>query len=138
MKFIKKLLAGSLLTIGIVITLLAATDILNEEADNKEGAIAAFFLFGLPPTMAGGWLAWSAYKDDRQQKQSAREREGDRLQAVFYETIKENNGQIKLLNFAMEAKISGQEAKEYLDAKAKEFNATFDVSEEGGVIYHFH
>ncbi len=40
--------------------------------------------------------------------------------------------------FAKEANITGTEAKQYLDAKAKEFNASFNLSNEGGIYYHFH
>ncbi|MFB2773480.1 hypothetical protein ACE1AT_30050 [Pelatocladus sp. BLCC-F211] len=62
----------------------------------------------------------------------------DRLQSIFYRLLEEKSGTISVLSFAKEAQISGDEAKHYLDAKAKEFNATFDVNPQGGVYYHFH
>jgi hypothetical protein len=42
-----------------------------------------------------------------------------------------------LLSFAMQSQLPATEAKEYLDQKAKEFNANFQVNEAGGVSYHF-
>ena len=38
---------------------------------------------------------------------------------------------------AKNAEISTQLAKQYLDEKAKELNASFEVNEEGNVLYHF-
>ena len=37
----------------------------------------------------------------------------------------------------MEATISAQEAQQYLETYSKEFNADFEVTEEGNMIYKF-
>ncbi|QKQ73180.1 hypothetical protein [Nostoc sp. TCL240-02] len=44
---------------------------------------------------------------------------------------------ITVLQLAKNAEISTQLAKQYLDEKAKELNADFEVNEEGNVLYHF-
>ena len=49
----------------------------------------------------------------------------------------ENQGRVTLLSFAMQSQLPAAEAKQYLDKKAKEFNANFQVTEEGAVSYHF-
>jgi hypothetical protein len=59
------------------------------------------------------------------------------LRSQFYQILQTNNGRITLLGFAMQSQLPAAEAKEYLDQKAKEFNANFQVNEEGGVSYHF-
>jgi hypothetical protein len=61
----------------------------------------------------------------------------DRVRSTFYRLVTEHNGQITILRFAMEAELSGQEARQYLDQRAKEFNATFDVLDGGNIAYHF-
>ena len=48
-----------------------------------------------------------------------------------------HNGEFSLLQYAKAADISGQEARAYLDERAQEFNATFEVDMNGGIIYRF-
>jgi large subunit ribosomal protein L7/L12 len=38
----------------------------------------------------------------------------------------------------MEAQLSGEQARDYLDERAKEFNATFEPLDDGGIVYQFH
>jgi len=52
--------------------------------------------------------------------------------------LKADNGRITVLQLAMEAQLSGEQAKQYLDQKAKEFNATFEPSDKGNISYLFH
>lgn len=65
------------------------------------------------------------------------ESEQKRLQLVLLELIEQNAGRITVLQLAKNAEISTQLAKQYLDEKAKELNADFEVNEEGNVLYHF-
>lgn len=41
------------------------------------------------------------------------------------------------MNFAIAAQIMPAEAKQYLDKKARELNATFETNDRGGVFYYF-
>lgn len=138
MKLVKQVSAGLLLTLGGLFLLVPAIvwTFPNPNAspeDKQEDTEAAFggLLFGIP---AVGWGAWWARGLHRQAKQEMR----DRLNATFYKLVKENNGQLTVLRLAMEAQLPGKEAKEYLDEKAKEFQASFDVTENGDIIYRFH
>ncbi len=47
------------------------------------------------------------------------------------------NGQITLLDFAMTAEITAIAARHYLDSRAQEFAARFEVTEQGDVVYVF-
>jgi hypothetical protein len=77
-------------------------------------------------------IAW-AWKN-HSQKNEARSVE---LNAVFYKLIQEHQGRLTVLDFAMEADIPGDEAQEYLDTRAREFSAQYEITENGGMVYCF-
>ena len=56
---------------------------------------------------------------------------------LFFRLVKEGEGRITLMRFAMEAQLSGEEAKQFLAQKVKEFDGNFDVSEQGDIAYRF-
>ena len=60
-----------------------------------------------------------------------------RIRNIFFDLIQKNQGSIKVIDFAVATDISGTEAKKILEQFAIEFDATFDVTEEGQVIYLF-
>ncbi|KAM3096090.1 ribosomal protein L7/L12 [Phormidesmis sp. 146-12] len=128
----KTIAAGILLGIGLPISLLMAIPLLDQQTppETKKGAFGALIILGLPPLALGSWLIFS---NQRGSKQAER----DRLQALFYQLLKEGNGHINALRFSMESKLSGIEAKAYLDDRAKEFNASYNISEEGKLSYYF-
>jgi hypothetical protein len=132
MKLFKKVIAGLLLAFGVPLSILAVTQILNPQTSqqDREDALTAFIVLTLPATVVGGWLAWGLYKQGHKEI-------SDRLRATFYRLIQEGNGQITVLRFAMEAELSGQEARNYLDQRAKEFNATFEALDVGDIAYRF-
>lgn len=130
MKLVKIIFAWILLPFGLGLSVAIMADLANPKAENKEGSVAALFLFALPSTALGSWLAWDAVQGDRREKQ-------DRLQTAFYHILENNEGKITVLRFAKETDLSGTEAKQYLEAKAKEFNANYDVSEQGDITYRF-
>ena len=55
-----------------------------------------------------------------------------RLRSIFFELIQGNNGAITVMDFAIKADITGQEARKYLEQYAIEFEANFDTTEEEG------
>ena len=61
----------------------------------------------------------------------------DSFNSTFFRLLSEGNGQITLLQFAKETQLSIEEARQLLDEKAKEFNATFDTDEKGDISYYF-
>ncbi|WP_242021895.1 50S ribosomal protein L7/L12 [Microcoleus sp. FACHB-831] len=132
MKPIKKGAAGFLLTLGFFFLLLAVYQPFGKETkrDKIISQVLTCLVYSLPLMGAGSWLAWESYKDHKQEIR-------DRVQSTFYRLIKEGDGNITVLNFAMEAKLTAEQAKQYLDEKAKEFDGSFNVSEEGGISYYF-
>lgn len=60
-----------------------------------------------------------------------------RLRTVFFQLAKAGRGKVTALRFAMEAQISGDRATAYLTERAREYEATFQVDNDGGITYCF-
>jgi ribosomal protein L7/L12 len=132
MKLATKIAAGVLLGIGVPICLLATARLLDPKTMPQERfeVEVALITLGLPSTALGGWFALKSTDRKRQE-------ERDRLQTAFYRLIRETNGHLTVLRFAMETGLDGETAKDYLNQRAKEFNAAYNVTEEGNLTYHF-
>ena len=131
MKFITKITAGVLLGIGIPIALGMAVELGKPTpTSDKEGAAVALCLFGLAPSALGSWLILSGRRRSQQE-------EHDRLQTTFFNLLKQGNGRITALSFAMATGLTGTLAKTYLDERASEFGANFDVDDDGNMFYRF-
>jgi hypothetical protein len=132
MRPIVKIVAGTLLTTGIPVIFLAGLEVADLKAppQDREESLAALVILGLVPTVLGGGLIWNGMRHDRQQ-------ERDRLRKLFYELLKEQDGEITTIQFAMASGLTGADSKAFLDELAQEFNAGYDVLEEGSISYRF-
>jgi hypothetical protein len=132
MKRITKFWVVLLLGLGVPVTLLATVELLNPKLDSidREETLDALMVFGLPPTALSGWLIWSANRKAQQEKQ-------DRLRTAFFQLLQENQGHITPIRLAMATGLEGHTAKAYLDDRAKEFNALYNISEAGNLSYYF-
>jgi hypothetical protein len=158
MKTAKKLAAGWLLTLGFMFLAISVSEVIDKLAQSKvrvypvEGeqvfshpnpaqeskdTIVGGIIFGVPSAILGSWLALGLYKQSQKEKKALKQQNSEQLQAQFYQMLLENQGRLTLLSFAMQSQLPPAEAKQYLDDKAKEFNANFQVNEEGAVSYHF-
>ncbi|MFW9262661.1 hypothetical protein [Nostoc sp. CALU 546] len=157
MKTAEKLAAGWLLTLGFMFVTLSATAVFEKLATRKviilpkdeyefnapnttyedDNAAIGGIIFGVPTLTLGTWLALGLYRQSRQEKKAINQQRSDRLQSIFYEMLQENHGRVTVLGFAMQSQLPAANARQYLDEKAKEFNANFKVNEEGAVSYHF-
>jgi hypothetical protein len=164
MKTAEKLAAGWLLTLGLMfITLSVSASVeknnilkpISSPIADDEGLVlvkdfpnrdALYLLettsrngmiFGIPTLLLGGWLSLGLYSQSRQEKKTLQKQTSDRLQSLFYKMILENHGRVTLLGFAMQSELPATVAKEFLDERAKDFNANFKVSEDGIVSYYF-
>ncbi|MBD2448686.1 hypothetical protein H6G76_16305 [Nostoc sp. FACHB-152] len=160
MKTAEKLAAGWLLTLGFMFLTQSVcavvekskifqdissgddthlvVDIPNVEAANYLDAVAKdSFIFGVPTMVLGGWLSLSLYRQSKKEQKALQQQTSDRLQSTFYQMLQQNNGRVTVLGFAMQSQLPAPVAREFLDEKAKEFNANFKVTEEGAVSYHF-
>lgn len=137
MNAIKKILIGFFLIIGLPITSLASIQLLfdkNLSQEDKDGALAALFILGLPPTGIATYLIFDL---KHSQKNKIDQTKIDEEQ-VFLKMLAENKGEITVLGFAVQCQLPLEKAKEYLDNKAQELNADFSVSDEGSIVYQFY
>ena len=160
MKTAEKLAAGWLLTLGFTFLTLSASavaqintmlkdiptgdnqqvvvdDVNTSALNDLQNTATNGVIFGVPTLILGTWLGVGLYLQERNSKKALQQQLSDRLQAIFYDTIKQNEGRVTVLGFAMQSQLPPTVAREYLDDKAKELNANFQVSEEGSVSYHF-
>ncbi|MDF5710583.1 MAG: hypothetical protein PUP90_23650 [Nostoc sp. S4] len=157
MKTAEKLAAGWLLTLGFMFLTLSASAAIDKFATRKvyipvkdaydfsapnatyqdDNTAVSGLIFGVPSLTLGAWLALGLYRQSRQEKKALDRQRSDRLQSLFYEMLQQNHGRVTVLGFAMQSQLPPADARQYLDEKAKEFNANFKVNEEGAVSYHF-
>lgn len=131
MKSIRKIAASCLLSVGFICLLGTVFNIVQpkQTQENRDKALAGLVL-GLPLTISGGWLIWNLSQQHQQQKENY-------LHSKFFHLIEKGHGSITVLNFAMEAKISSEESRQYLEEYSKKFNADFEVTDKGNVVYKF-
>ena len=66
-----------------------------------------------------------------------RPRTRDEIYDAFFDLLEENEGRVTTLQFARKTLMPGDRAKRYLDERAEEFNATFEVNDRGDIYYVF-
>lgn len=81
--------------------------------------------------LGGGLWYWIRDRQLKQKQQAI-------AQAVFYQLVRDHQGRITLLDFAMTANLPAAVAQQFLNQKAKEFTANFEVTENGEILYCFH
>jgi ribosomal protein L7/L12 len=130
--WMKKVAIGFLLFLGMFSFHRGVTRLMEEELDIGEQleVIAAVIIFGGGSMGGAVWLI-------RQHQQEQQQIERDRLYCLFFELLKTGQGHISILQFAMRAQLSSAAAKAFLDERSREFDATFEVSESGGISYVF-
>lgn len=74
----------------------------------------------------GIWYAWQRHR-----------RFQEKLYECFYELLQANQGRVSVIDFAMAAHITGPRARAFLDARAKDFFAEFEPSNQGDIFYTF-
>ena len=138
MKSIKKICAGFMLSLGFVCLMVSVSTLFElntenlspEQKQSAQDGLLGGIMFGLPLTIGGGSILWGLRRKNKTEL-------SDRLDSIFYEILQANHGKITVLQLAMAAKLPGKQAKEYLNQKSHEFNASFEPSEQGDIIYLF-
>ena len=132
MGLITKIMAGVLLGIGLPVTVFTVSALNNPEATDTRKIWLTLYALGLTP------IAISQHLISEEQRRSRKQQEEhNRLQSTFFKLLKQGDGRITALGFAMETGLTGAMAKAYLDERAEEFTANFDVDEEGNMSYRF-
>ncbi|KDR59180.1 hypothetical protein, partial [Arthrospira platensis] len=78
----------------------------------------------------GGWMLWRYYSYQSRRLQQ-------RLDTAFYALIREHQGRITPLDLALATQLPGPQVQAYLDQKALEFAAEFEVTDDGRIFYTF-
>jgi len=130
----KKVFAGILLSVGFIFLAVTVSVMFtkNPSQEDKDAALGGLII-GVPATAGGAWIIWGLRKK-REELESDRQRQ---LETAFLTILQDHNGRITTTKFAIATKLSLEESKHYLDQKAAKMDASFDVSEEGAISYHF-
>ncbi|MES2766149.1 MAG: hypothetical protein V4642_09790 [Bacteroidota bacterium] len=102
----------------------------KEDESPVSTAIGITVVLGLIPFGFGTWLLKSA------RDQVRREKSGD-LESVFYKMIHNGQTTIADFDFAVQNKITRQQAREFLEKKCLELGASADANDKGMVVYIF-
>ncbi len=139
MKGLKKSASALLMLLGLSVLGIATQKLSNPEtpAQDREELKACIFLLGLPCTLQGGLMAWGLYRDNKVGYHLHTQNERERIQSIFYQVIQDQNGKITVMRLAMETGLSVKKARKFLDEKAVEFDADFEVSDRGEIFYSF-
>ncbi len=123
---------AAILLLGLLISLVALNKLQHPAtpAQDREELKASLVFVGLPLVGLGGWLIQAERRQARQQQQMS-------LQDSFFQILKKNCGYINVIQFSLASGLDGKLAKAYLDKRALEFNADYDVSEAGNITYYF-
>ncbi len=104
----------------------------NPSPKDRNAALGGLIL-GVPSTAIGLLLV-------RQRQQVAAQRERDRqrqAELAFLHMVQARNGRVSAMEYAIAHQLTLPEAKAFLDRKAVELNAEFEVTEDGSTFYRF-
>ena len=131
----QKIFAGFLFSIGFIfLTVTVSSLAIKNPTPEDRSAAAGGIMIGVPAIAAGTWLVW---KEKKKQDDLLEVRQRQ-LEFNFLTTLQANDGSITPISFAIANQLSLEESKQYLDKKATELNADFEVTEDGGVSYKFY
>jgi hypothetical protein len=117
--------------LGLLCLLVPVSQVLSSAPEVRLRWLGWAGLFGgVSLTAVGVWYGVDSFTQERRSRR-------EHLQRTFYAMVEAHNGEFSLLQYAKAADISGQQARAYLDERAQEFNATFEVDMDGGIIYRF-
>lgn len=130
----QRFIAVCFLILGLPISIYAVFEVNNMSVpkNERDDAMAALVILGLPLTGSGSWMLWSLHQRVRKEKFDS-----DWLRHNFYQVIEANQGEISLLKFAQTSRLSGKESQRYLEARVKEFNGDVRQMPDGETIYRF-
>ncbi|MEM9904501.1 MAG: hypothetical protein AAF921_05700 [Cyanobacteria bacterium P01_D01_bin.44] len=133
MSILKRTIAIGLLGCGALFAAVSVELLFDPKEDDRIASFLVGSIMATVPTAGGIWLWRSANAP----KLKAKEAEAQRLQSVFYQLVKEKQGKFTLIEFAIAAKLPGEEARAFLDEQSKSFGADFGVTEKGDIVYQF-
>lgn len=139
MAFLKKIAIAGLLswaTVCLILVLSVPFD-RTTPAKDKANQVLGGIALGLPPGLIGIWLIRGMQADHRRKLAQARQQTEAHLRDLLFQEIKANHGEVTLLRLVMAANLPTEVVRDFLDRSAVEFNAVFETSSEGTIIYRF-
>jgi hypothetical protein len=141
MRFIKGIFAIFAYGTAAFFLLLAIAVLFDSDSDLASNFFVCLICLGITAGSAklGQWLMKnpSLSGEGNQQVKSEQQTGTTDLQSTFYKLVEKNQGSITVMQLAIAAGISGEDSKAYLEQQAKQFEANFEVSETGTVVYTF-
>ncbi len=117
----------------IFLTVTVSSITMKNPTEKDRSAALGGIILGVPAAAGGAWIVWGLKKKDKKLQKTR----DSQIESTFLELLQANQGDISTLNFAIATKLSLEESKQYLDQKAKQLNAEFNVSEDGAISYQF-
>ncbi|MEM8807420.1 MAG: hypothetical protein AAGF01_15480 [Cyanobacteria bacterium P01_G01_bin.38] len=133
MLILKRSIALGLFGLGGLFAAVSVDFLLEPEQEDRVASVLVGSVMAAVPTAGGVWLWRSANAPELR----AKEAEAQRLQSVFYQLVQEKQGKFTLIEFAIAAKLPGDEARAFLDEQSRSFGADFSVTEKGDIVYQF-
>jgi len=103
----------------------------NPQVLEKRETVTAGVLLGLPAIAGGSWGLWAVRRQRRRQVAQS-------LRQIFFRSVQAGRGRVTPLQFAIAANLDGATATAYLLERSREYNATFDIDDDGNITYCFH
>lgn len=116
------LVSGGTVSVGILVSIVA----IHPGSILLTVLLTLLIFFGLAPAGVGGLMLYTSFKADQH---AIRDR--------FFQLLQANQGRLSLLDFAAATRLEPTIARRYLDGWAKEFFATFEVTDDGDIDYIF-
>lgn len=138
MRLLKQIAAGVMVTWGGIFILAGFAALFDEGEEERMSAFLGCMMLGGPPLVWGGLIyrnlsrsaSGTALKEGGQPTQTE-------IQDMFFWLLETNGGEITLMRFAMETRLPAEDAREFLDEAATQFNASFRVGDRGEIYYQF-
>lgn len=136
MRTLQKALAGACLVFGLSFALLGTAEFVfsDDDLEDRIEDSAPWVLLGLVPTALGTWLAGRLRSSTQEPPLQTLTLQQEQ---VFVQLLQSHGGDLSIVQFAAAAQIPVEQAKAFLDQKAKVLNASFDVKETGAIVYRF-
>lgn len=102
----------------------------NLTPESRRDKLVAGLGLGLP----AGAIATGLYLNLRRRE---RQRQAAQLRSAFFSLLQQQQGYADVLSYVRLTGLSAEAAKAYLDQRAKEFMAEYEVSPSGQIFYDF-
>jgi hypothetical protein len=139
MNLIKKIVAWGCLSWSALFAIAMVSVVFDaeESAQDKRNVFLGCMFLAAPPAIVGVKLLTNLRSSNQKRLQEQAAAQDERLRRIVYELAAEHQGQVTSFRFAQVSQLPAAEAKAYLDKCAQDFNAAYDFTETGEIIYRF-